>query len=149
MNQLLAATVVLLVGALLALLPVKNSWRAAFGIVSQTIATVITWVAVVPVLFGDVEPRVELPWSYPIGAVHFRLDALGAFFLSWPLPMTLLGAVYAVGYLRKFFDGPRHVGVHFALLNMISLSFIMVYTGEHAMTFPMGWEIAALSAWML
>jgi hydrogenase-4 component B len=149
MNQLLAATVVLLVGAVLALLPVKNSWRAGFGIVSQAIATVLTWVAVVPALFGGAEPYVELPWGYPIGAVHFRLDALGAFFLSWSLPMTLLGAVYAVGYLRKFFDGPRHVGVHFALLNMISLSFIMVYTGEHAVTFLMGWEIAALSAWML
>jgi hydrogenase-4 component B len=149
MNQLLTATVVLLVGAVLALLPVKNNWRAGFGIVSQTIATVLTWVAVVPVLFGNVEPHVALPWSYPIGAVHFRLDALGAFFLSWSLPMTLLGAVYAVGYLRKFFDSPRHVGVHFALLNMISLSFIMVYTGEHAMTFLMGWEVAALSAWML
>jgi hydrogenase-4 component B len=81
--------------------------------------------------------------------VRFRLDALGAFFLSWSLPMTLLGAVYAVGYLRQYFDGPRQVGVHFGLLNMISLSFIMVYTGEHAVTFLMGWEIAALSAWLL
>ena len=149
MSQLLAAAVVLLVGALLALLPVRNVWRAACGIASQVVATMLTWVAVVPVLFDGTTPYVELPWGYPIGAVHFRLDALGAFFLSWSLPMTLLGAVYAVGYLRKYFDGPRHVGVHFALLNMISLSFIMVYTGEHAVTFLMGWEVAALSAWML
>jgi len=91
----------------------------------------------------------EWPWAYPIGAVRFRLDALGAFFLSWSLPMTLLGAIYAVGYLRKYFDSPRHVGVHFGLLNMISMSFLMVYTGEHAVTFLMGWEIAALSAWLL
>jgi hydrogenase-4 component B len=63
--------------------------------------------------------------------------------------MTLLGSVYAVGYLRKYFDGPRHLGVHFGLLNMISLSFILVYTGEHAVTFLLGWEIAALSAWLL
>ena len=149
MNQLLAAALLLIVGAGLALLPLKNTWRAACGIVSQSVATVLTWVAVVPVLAGGKEPYVELPWGYPIGALHFRLDALGAFFLSWSLPMTLLGAVYAVGYLRKYFDGSRHVGVHFALLNMISLSFLMVYTGEHAVTFLMGWEIAALSAWLL
>ncbi len=149
MNQLLAAALILIAGAALALLPVRNTWRAACGIVSQSIATLLTWVAVVPVLAGGREPYVELPWGYPVGALHFRLDALGAFFLSWSLPMTLLGAVYAVGYLRKYFAGPRHVGVHFALLNMISLSFLMVYTGEHAVTFLMGWEIAALSAWLL
>ena len=32
---------------------------------------------------------------------------------------------------------------------MISLSFILVYVGEHAVTFLLGWEIAALSAWLL
>jgi hydrogenase-4 component B len=149
MNQLLASAVVLIVGGVLAMLPMRNAWRAAVGIISQSVATVLTWVAVVPVLAGQAQPYVELPWGYPIGAVHFKLDALGAFFLSWSLPMTLLGAVYAVGYLRKYFDSARHVGVHFALLNMISLSFLMVYTGEHAVTFLMGWEIAALSAWLL
>lgn len=149
MNHLLAAALTLILGAVLCLLTPKNTWRAAFGIASQAIATLLTWVTVVPVLAGGTEPHIELPWGYPIGAVHFRLDALGAFFLSWSQPMTLLGAVYAVGYLRKYFDGPRNVGVHFALLNMISLSFLMVYTGRHAMTFLMGWEIAALSAWLL
>jgi hydrogenase-4 component B len=149
MNHLLAAALTLILGAGLAMLPVKNTWRAAFGLLSQTLATGLVWVAVAPVLTGGSELYVELPWGYPIGAVHFRLDALGAFFLSWSLPMTLLGAVYAVGYLRKYFDSGRHLGVHFGLLNMISLSFLMVYTGEHAVTFLMGWEIAALSAWLL
>jgi hydrogenase-4 component B len=149
MNQLLASAVILILGGALAMLPMRNAWRAALGITSQSLATLLTWVAVAPVLAGGNAAHVEFPWGYPIGAVHFKLNALGAFFLSWSLPMTLLGAVYAVGYLRKFFNSPRHVGVHFALLNMISLSFIMVYTGEHAVTFLMGWEIAALSAWLL
>ena len=102
-----------------------------------------------PWVFGAPDLTLQIPWGYPIGALHFRLDALGAFFLSWSLPMTLLGSVYAVGYLRPYFDGPRHLGVHFGLLNIISLSFILVYTGEHAVTFLLGWEIAALSAWLL
>jgi hydrogenase-4 component B len=42
----------------------------------------------------------ELAWAYPVGTLRMRLDALGAFFLAWSLPMTLLGSVYAVGYLR-------------------------------------------------
>jgi hydrogenase-4 component B len=149
MNPLIAAVFALMLGGALCLLPARNSVRAGMGLASQAIATLLVWSAVIPVMLGAPELTLEVPWGYPQGALHFRLDALGAFFLSWSLPMTWLGSVYAVGYLHKYFDSPRHVGVHFGLLNMIALSFILVYTGEHAVTFLLGWEIAALSAWLL
>jgi hydrogenase-4 component B len=149
MDHLVAAIWALMLGGAVCLLPVSNRWRIGLGLVSQGVATLLVWWAVVPVMLGAPEPTLQIPWGYPMGALHFRLDALGAFFLSWSLPMTLLGGIYAVGYLRQFIDGPRHMGVHFGLLNMISLSFILVYTGEHAVTFLLGWEIAALSAWLL
>jgi hydrogenase-4 component B len=149
MNQLISAVLVLMLGAGLCLLPIRNGSRAAIGLISQSIAMLLAWSVVLPVLFGAAAISGTLPWAYPIGELHFRLDALGAFFLSWSLPMTLLGSVYAVGYLKSYFAGPRHIGVHFALLNMVSLSFLLVYTGEHAVTFLFGWEIAALAAWLL
>lgn len=149
MNAFIAAALTLMLGAALALLPVRNRVRAAMGLLSQLLACVLVARVALPVLLGAPEVTGSTPWAYPLGALHFRLDALGAFFLSWSLPMTLLGSVYALGYLRPYLDGPRHVGVHFALLNMVALSFILVYTGEHAVTFLMGWEMAALSAWML
>lgn len=149
MNHLIAASLVLMAGGGICLLPLGNRVRAGAGIASQLVAMVLVWMAVVPVLQGAVEPTTRMHWAYPMGELHFRLDALGAFFLSWSLPMTLLGAVYALGYLGQYIHSPRHLGVHFALLNMISLSFILVYTGEHTITFLLGWEMAALSAWLL
>lgn len=149
MNGLIAATLVLLLGAGLSLLPARNAVRAGLGLLSQGLATLLVLHDVIPVLAGGPHAVFEMPWAYPVGAVHFRLDPLGAFFLSWSVPMTLLGSVYAVGYLRKYFNSPRHIGVHFALLNMVSLSFLLVYTGEHAITFLFGWEMAALAAWLL
>ncbi|HPU16282.1 MAG TPA: complex I subunit 5 family protein, partial [Polymorphobacter sp.] len=107
------------------------------------------WSVAIPVLMGGPEVAGGISWAHPIGALHFRLDALGAFFLVWSLPMTLLGSVYAVGYLRKHFPGPRHVGVHFALLNMVALSFVLVYTGDEVASCLFGWEVAALAAWQL
>ena len=149
MSELIAAVLVLMLGGVLCLLPTRNKIRVGMGLLSQLIATFLVWSAVLPVLFGAPVITGEMAWAHPIGPLRFRLDALGAFFLAWSLPMTLLGSIYAVGYLRKYFDGPRHLGVHFGLLNMISLSFILVYTGEHAITFLLGWEIAALAAWLL
>lgn len=149
MNALLAAQALLLAGALACLLPLRNAQRAALGVVSQALAMLLAlWVAA-PVLLGGAPLEGELAWAHPVGTLRLRLDALGAFFLAWSLPMTLLGSVYAVGYLRRHFDTERHVGVHYALLNMTALSFVLVYTGEHALVFLLGWEIAALAAWLL
>lgn len=149
MNALLAAQVLLLAGALVCLLPARNALRAACGLATQLLATALVLSVAVPVLLGGPPLQGELAWAHPVGTLKMRLDALGAFFLVWSLPMTLLGSVYAVGYLRRDFGTRRHVGVHYALLNMTSLSFVLVYTGEHALVFLLGWEIAALAAWLL
>lgn len=149
MSTLITAVVVLLFGAGACLLPLRNGARAAIGVLSQLVATVLVWAMVAPVLLGGEVLVGQLAWAYPVGTLSVRLDALGAFFLAWSLPMTLLGSVYAVGYLRPFFGTRRHVGVHYALLNMTSLSFVLIYAGDHALIFLLGWEIAALAAWLL
>jgi hydrogenase-4 component B len=148
-NSLLSAQGVLLVGAAACLLPAGNRLRAAVGLVSQAVATVLVLLVALPVALGGTPLEGTLAWAHPVGTLRIRLDALGAFFLAWSLPMTLLGSVYAVGYLRRHFDTERHVGVHYALLNMTALSFILVYTADHALVFLLGWEIAALAAWLL
>jgi hydrogenase-4 component B len=149
MTNLIAAVLALLAGAFMCLLPLRNGARAAVGIASQAVATALVWTVVMPVLLGGAPVLGELAWAYPVGVIRVRLDALGAFFLAWSLPMTLVGAVYARGYLASYLRGPRNLGVHYALLNMTSLSFVLVYTGEHALVFLLGWEIAALAAWLL
>jgi hydrogenase-4 component B len=149
MTFLTAAILVLLAGALACLLPMANRWRAAAGLVSQALAMILVGVIAIPVIAGCPPVFGDIHWAYPVGRLSLRLDALGAFFLVWSLPMTLLGSIYAVGYLRRYFESPRHLGLHFALLNCTSLAFVLVYTADHALVFLLGWEIAALAAWLL
>lgn len=149
MTYLIAAVVTLLTASALCVLPMQNRVRAALGIGSQLIATGLVWAVVLPILWGGGELLGELAWAYPVGTIRVRLDALGAFFLAWSLPMILLGSLYAVGYLASHSKGSRNVGVQYALLNLIALSFVLVYTAEHALIFLLGWEVAALAAWQL
>ena len=130
MTALIAAVLVLLLGAAGCLLPLRNATRAGIGVASQGVATALALWAVVPVLAGGASLAADLPWAYPVGTLRLRLDALGAFFLAWSLPMTLLGSLYAVGYLKPAFrQSTRNVGLHFALLNITARSsFIVVYT---------------------
>ena len=149
MNALITAVLVLLLGCAGCLLPLPNRVRAGIGVLTQLIATGLVVVTVMPLLFGAPPITAELPWAYPVGTLRVQLDALGAFFLAWSLPMTALGCIYAVGYLKPFLDTKRHIGLHFALLNLTSLSFVLIYSGDHALVFLVGWEIAALAAWLL
>ena len=149
MFALISAVIVLLLGAGLALAVQGNRWRAGWAIATQLVATVLVLSAAWPVLMGGVIVSGSMVWTYPVGTPRVQMDGLGAFFLVWSLPMTLLGSLYAVGYMRRYFDSARHLGVHFALLNFTALSFILVYCTDHALIFLLGWEIAALAAWQL
>ena len=148
MILVLASVVFLLAGAVLSLSLPKNLWRAWVSIGSQAFASVCILIPTVPILLGGPELRGELFWSFPVDRIGLRIDALGAFFLAFSIPMTLLGSIYALGYLAPYFDKKRHAGVHFAILNMVSLSYILIYAVENALVFLLGWEIAALSAWL-
>jgi len=149
MPTVLFAVPVLVLGAFFALAGRSNSQRALAALLTQAIASIAVASAVLPVLRGG--SALSLAWSSssPLGLVVFRVDALGAFFLVWSLPMTFLGTLYAVGYLRAHFDAGRNGGPHFALLNMVSLSFVVIYSVQDALVFLFGWEIAAVSAWLL
>jgi hydrogenase-4 component B len=145
---LLVSAVALLAGIVLALTLRGNVARGLAAIASQGLASVLVLAQVVPILAGGGERRLAVRWSYPVESIALHLDPLGAFFLAWSVPMTLLGTVYAFGYLRAQFDR-RNAGVQFALLNATSLSFLMIYTLESAFAFLLGWEIAAVAAWLL
>ncbi len=140
---------VLLIGAGLAAGLRTNQARGIAALVTQAIATLLVLVSIWPILAGGSSIEVTWPWPAPIDQIVFRLDALGAFFLAWSLPMTLLGTLYALGYLRPYFNAGRNGGPHFALLNMTFVSFVLIYSVQNALVFLIGWEIAAVAAWLL
>jgi hydrogenase-4 component B len=142
------AAAVLLAGVALTLAFRDNLYRAWAAIVSQAVATALVLADTLPMLVRGGEVQHIVSWSYPVEHVATFLDPLSAFFLTWSLPLTLLGTIYAAGYLRPYF-ATRNAGVQFALLNVTSLSFILVYTLQNAIVFLLGWEIAAVAAWLL
>ncbi len=149
MLLLLIAILALLIGALLALVVKGNPLRAWIAVASQALASVLVLAQVLPVLLGAPPVTAALDWSPPLGEVRLEIEALDAFFLCFSLPLTLLASIYALGYLQPYMKTRRHVGAHFGLLNLTSLSFIIIYTVENSLAFLLGWELAALAAWLL
>ena len=149
LTSVLLSLPVLLLGAALALGLRSNRAAAAVAVVTQGIASVLVLAGIAGVLRGGPTLVMSWPWPPPIDEIAFRIDGLGAFFLAWSLPMTLLGTIYAVGYLEPYFAKGRHGGPHFGLLNLVSVSFVLIYSAQNALVFLLGWETAAVAAWLL
>ncbi len=146
---LLMSLLVLLAGAGLCVALRSNRASAWVALSTQALASALTLKSILPLLRGAPAYEQAWPWPPPIERVVFRVDGLSAFFLSWSLPMTLLGTAYAAGYLKPYFARGRHGGPHFALLNLTSVAFVLIYTVQNALVFLLGWEIAAVAAWLL
>jgi hydrogenase-4 component B len=139
----------LISGVFLSVVLPRNQIRVYVNLLTQAVACCLILSKTIPILLGADAMTGVVEWSYPVERIDLRLDPLGAFFLTFSLPMTFLGSLYAVGYLSHDIRGPRHVGIHFALLSMVQISYMIVYTVQNAFAFLVGWEIAALSAWLL
>jgi hypothetical protein len=66
MTSLVAAVMMLLLGAAACLLPLNNHMRAGVGVFSRVIATGLVLSIVTPVLIGGAPPTAELAWAYPV-----------------------------------------------------------------------------------
>lgn len=139
----------LIASAVLPLAVPGNRQRVAANLVAQSLACGFLLSQTVPILLGGPPLAGAIEWSYPVERIDLRIDPLAAFFLTFSLPLTLLGSVYAVGYLAADIRSERHAGTHFALLGVVQLSYVVVYTVQNAFAFMVGWEMAALSAWLL
>lgn len=148
MTALAFAGAVLASGAILALVLPGNSAKIAASLVTQAVASLIGVAVAVSVSRSGTPELVEVGWSYPVETVRFVVDPLGMFFVAWSLPMTLLGSVYGWGYLAHDLQH-RNAGPHFALLNLLGVSYLLVYTCQDTVGFLLGWEVAAVAAWLL
>lgn len=143
------AGALLVLGAIVSLLAPRNGIRAVAAIGSQTTAYFVLLPSLVRVITSGAPIEGSSAWSYPVETIAVRIDALSAFFLLWSLPLTVLGTVYSFGYLKPYFTSGRNGGPQFALLNMTALAFLVVYSVQNVLAFMLGWESAAVAAWLL
>jgi len=146
---ILVAVISLVAGGLAALLLKTGRLQIIASLGAQAVASVCVLVAVVPVLMGGTSLGGLIEWSFPINNIHLKVDALSALFLLFSVPMTFLGTLYAKGYLEPYLAKKRDPGSHFALLCAVSFSYLLIYCVENSIVFLLGWEVAAVSAWLL
>jgi hydrogenase-4 component B len=98
-------------------------------------------------LFAPPSASAFLPWS-AVGGALVGMDPLSAFFLAPVFLVGGLASVYALGYWpqpQRRRTGLR-LGVFFGLL---AAGMALLVIARHALSFILGWEVMALSAFFL
>ncbi|WP_243338112.1 proton-conducting transporter transmembrane domain-containing protein [Anaeromyxobacter soli] len=81
-------------------------------------------------------------------ALGLRLDALSAIFLLPICAVSALGAVYGLGYYPQAEHGPRAVRLQL-FYGLATGGMVLLVVAGHAVVFLVGWEVMALSGFLL
>jgi hydrogenase-4 component B len=149
MILLLMSAGVLVLSGVLALLAMRRGVIASLlGVVGVIAAALLGLVPVLRSLFGAPAESWQLDWALPVGSFFVELDFLSAFFLLPILGLSVLAAIYGVGYLHRW-EGRRRIGAAWFFFNLLIASMILVTIARNGLLFLLAWEIMAVTSFFL
>jgi formate hydrogenlyase subunit 3/multisubunit Na+/H+ antiporter MnhD subunit len=110
-----------------------------------SISTIALAVALFDLLARLAPSSVVLPLGLPWIGMHFRMDALAAFFLVIVDLGSALASLYALGYGRH--EAEPHRVLPFYPLFLASM--MLVVLADDAFTFLLCWEVMSIASWAL
>jgi len=136
-------------GALtMTVLPAGSRSAGLLGPVTAVAACLPGLAASVLALAGTPGGVVRLPWSLPCGTLSLDMDSLSAVFAAPLLAVVALAAIYGRGYLAGMAGG-RRLALHWAFYDILGGSMLLVVTAADGFLFLVGWEVMALSSFLL
>jgi hydrogenase-4 component B len=102
------------------------------------------------VLFTEVPFALFVPELLPLGGgLAFRLDPLGAFFLTVIGVGAIPAAVYGAGYTAAYENGRASLRLLGVMFNLFLLTMSLVTLADNVLTFLLMWEGMSLTSYFL
>jgi formate hydrogenlyase subunit 3/multisubunit Na+/H+ antiporter MnhD subunit len=149
MNLLIFLAVILLTFLVFA---VPVSVRYYFSLFLLTGIIILTSVLSINVLTGTGRSLILTNDASELKSFFvFTIDNLSAFFILVVNITVFVGFLYARGYLKTYLTtkNPLHFSIHYFAYLWLYLSMILVVSVRDGLSFLIGWEIMALSSFLL
>ena len=121
-----------------------NLWGNLFAVAGSVLGIIFSGA----VLITGSLPAFDIPTSFPLLSLAFRIDYLSAFFLLLISFIALLCSIYALGYVDHFYR-KYPIGALGFLYNAFIVGMILVVTAHNALVFLLVWEIMSLTSYFL
>lgn len=148
MEYLILSIEILVFGALAALIT-KEKYRLLTSSVFAFLSACFALYSAGMVLFTGQSLLGELK-NFPLfGQIQIVLDPLSAVFVAVISIMSLLGVIYANGYMKPYLNKGMHTASHYFFLLMLIASMLGVVTVQNGLFFLIVWELMSLSSFFL
>ncbi len=138
----------ILLSAVTALLFVKSTTKGIVAL-SMVIATgLLSSLIAIPALVGP-DFQILLAGTIPFGQVSVKVDALSAWFILVINFTMLTGAIYGLSYMKAYTAQRTNLAMHWLSYIILHISLIAICSVQNAMVFLIGWELMAVSAFIL
>ncbi len=121
-----------------------NLWGNLFAVAGSVLGIIFSGAVLITGSF----PAFDIPTSFPLLSLAFRIDYLSAFFLLLISFIALLCSIYALGYVDHFYR-KYPIGALGFLYNAFIVGMILVVTAHNALVFLLVWEIMSLTSYFL
>lgn len=126
-----------------------NRFKTIALTVFTAIASGFCFVPAVRLLAGAEDLSQTFNFNPLFGDVNFVIDPLSAFFVVVISVMSLITAIYSIGYLRPYVEKGKNINAHLVFLPLLFASMLAVVTCQNAFMFLICWEIMSLSSFFL
>lgn len=148
MEYLILSIEILLVGAFVALLVKDNSKIKTCSIFAALAALTALYPAGYVLFTGKTLSGIYN--STPLfGDLVVAMDPLSAIFTAVISIMSLLGVIYANGYMKPYLNKGMHTSSHCFFLMLLIASMLGVVTVQNGLVFLIVWELMSLSSFFL
>lgn len=148
MNNLFLGTEIILLGGLISFF-CKERFKGVIVSIFSGLGTVFLLTLSISILLSGKTISTNISMSYPINTVNIVIDPLSAFFIVIISVMSFLGTLYAVGYIKQYYNQKQTIASHFFFLSVFISSMILVVVVQNAIAFLIVWEIMSISSFFL
>ena len=150
MNNMLILILSLLIPVcgilLIPFLPARN--RAMTNFIFVVLLAVVSSVPAINVLSGN-DWELTLSGSSIFGNVLFRIDPLAAWFILIINFTCINGALYGMGYMKKYGEQQNNLALHWMLFLLFQSSMLWVCMVQNGLVFLIVWELMSISSFLL
>ena len=148
MELLFLAICILIFGAIIVPF-LKKEYVFPFASICTIISTVTTSIPAISVLRTGNYLELKTVTSVFFGTNYFCIDALSSIFVLIISIMSVLGVIYANGYIKTYLKSNKPINSHCFFLMLLIASMLLVVTSFNALFFLVAWEIMSLSSFFL
>lgn len=147
-NAFLLLSLIIPIAGIILIPFLPHKYRAGANFIFVFITAIVTSVPAGKALNGNTIDITVPAFSF-FGNLPLRIDSLSAWFILIINLTCINGALYGIGYMKKYNEQSANLSLHWMLFLLFQSSMLWVCIIQNALAFLIVWELMSISSFLL